>query len=52
MKIYNVIHQYDVDGGFGDAISKSKLIFTKRAYLTKNTLPSFVGFTGGMLSLG
>lgn len=28
MKIYNVIHQYDVDGGFGDAISQSKLLFT------------------------
>lgn len=28
MKIYNVIHQYDVDGGFGDAIPQSKLLFT------------------------
>lgn len=28
MKIYNVIHKYDVDGGFGDAISQSKLLFT------------------------
>lgn len=28
MKIYNVIHQYDVDGGFGDAISQNKLLFT------------------------
>jgi hypothetical protein len=27
MKIYNVIHQYDVDGGFGDAISQHKLLF-------------------------
>ena len=28
MKIYNVIHQYDIDGGFGDAISQHKLLFT------------------------
>lgn len=28
MKIYNVVHQYDVDGGFGDAISQSELLFT------------------------
>lgn len=28
MKIYNVIHLYDVDGGFGDAISQHKLLFT------------------------
>lgn len=28
MKIYNVTHHYDTDGGFGDAIPQSKLLFT------------------------
>lgn len=27
MKIYNVVHHYDVDGGFGDAIPKSKVLY-------------------------
>lgn len=26
MKIYNVYHEYDTDGGFGDAISQSDLV--------------------------
>ena len=26
MKIYNVYHLYDVDGGFGDAIPKSEMV--------------------------
>lgn len=28
MKIYNVVHLYDVDGGFGDAVSQHKILFT------------------------
>ena len=28
MKIYNIYHEYDVDGGFGDAIPESILIAT------------------------
>ena len=28
MKVYNVYHEYDVDGGFGDAVNKSVLVAT------------------------
>lgn len=27
-KIYNVVHHYDVDGGFGDSISQKEILFT------------------------
>ena len=27
MKIYLIIHSYDVDGGFGDAVSKEEILF-------------------------
>lgn len=28
MKIYNVVHYYDVDGGFGDAVPQSQVLYT------------------------
>ena len=37
--IYQVIHYYDVDGGFGDAIQKEKVLFTT---LNKEVAEKFV----------
>ena len=37
--IYNVIHYYDVDGGFGDAISQEEVLFTT---LNKEVAEKFV----------
>ena len=39
LKIYNVVHIYDVDGGFGDAISKQEVLF---ATLNKEVADKFV----------
>ena len=37
--IYQVIHYYDVDGGFGDAVSQEKVLFTT---LNKEVAEKFV----------
>lgn len=39
MKIYNVYHLYDVDGGFGDAVPTSELVAT---FESKADAESFV----------
>ena len=39
MKIYNVYHEYDVDGGFGDAIPRSDLVAT---FVSENDAKAFV----------
>lgn len=39
MTIYQVIHEYDVDGGFGDAIPKSDVI---TMFSTKEMAEDFV----------
>lgn len=39
MKIYNVYHEYDTDGGFGDAISQSDLVAT---FATETDAKEFV----------
>jgi hypothetical protein len=36
MKVYNVYHHYDVDGGFGDAIGKSVLVATFESEVDAN----------------
>ena len=39
MKIYNVYHEYDTDGGFGDAIAQSDLVAT---FATETDAKAFV----------
>ena len=39
MKIYNVFHVYDVDGGFGDAITEETSVAT---FVNKEDADAFV----------
>ena len=39
MKIYNVIHEFDVDGGFGDAILNQEII---KCFMSKTDAEDFV----------